>query len=106
MGGLKYADEAAEMTKSAIKHGKKNVDKNIFDIKYPGDNPNKAPSEGFEWRGKSSPDEGKGNWYNPKTQEKWNADLEHREPIGPHWDYTDANGNHFRVYPDGTIEQK
>ena len=75
-------------------------------IKYPGDNPSKSPGKGFEWRGKSSPKDGKGNWYNPKTGEKWNSDLNHGEPIGPHWDYTDSNGNKYRVFPNGRIEKK
>lgn len=48
----------------------------------------------------------KENWYNPKTGEKWNADLGHGDPIGPHWDYTDKNGNKFRVFPDGRVEKK
>ena len=75
-------------------------------IKYPGNDPSKPPGKGFEWRGKSVPSEGKGNWYNPKTGEKWNSDLNHADPVGPHWDYTDFNGNSYRVYPDGHIEQK
>ena len=74
-------------------------------IKYPGNNPGKSPGKGFEWRGKSSPKEGKGNWYNPKTGEKWNSDLNHSDPIGPHWDYTDKYGNNYRVFPDGRVEK-
>ena len=35
-----------------------------------------------------------------------NAYLGHGDPIGPHWDYTDKNGNKFRVFPDGRIEMK
>lgn len=75
-------------------------------IKYPGNNPAKSPGKGFEWRGKSEPGGNKGNWYNSKTGEKWNPDLKHGDPIGPHWDYTDAYGNKYRVFPDGRIEKK
>jgi hypothetical protein len=32
----------------------------------------------------------------------FHPDLGHADPIGPHWDYVDANGNKFRVMPDGT----
>ena len=78
----------------------------IKNIRYPGDDPTKSPGNGFEWRGKSEPSGGKGNWYNPRTGEKWNADLNHKEPIGPHWDYTDSVGNSYRVYPDGKIDKK
>lgn len=75
-------------------------------IKYPGNDASKSPGKGFEWRGSGSPNSGKGNWYNPKTREKWNPDLKHKEPQGPHWDYTDKNGNKYRVFPDGRIEPK
>ncbi|MDP4119238.1 MAG: polymorphic toxin type 37 domain-containing protein [Bacillota bacterium] len=75
-------------------------------LKYPGNNPSKSPSKGFEWRGSSTPSKGKGNWFNPKTGEKWNADLKHGDPIGPHWDYTDSNGIKYRVYPDGRKVKK
>lgn len=75
-------------------------------MKYPGNIPSKSPGKGFEWRGKSEPGGSKGNWYNPKTGEKWNPDLKHGKPIGPHWDYTDSQGNKFRVYPDGHAELK
>ncbi|MGN0179407.1 MAG: hypothetical protein ACI4DY_08215 [Monoglobaceae bacterium] len=73
---------------------------------YPGNNPSKSPGKGFEWRGISIPGGDKGNWYNPETGEKWNPDLKHGDPIGPHWDYTDAKGNKYRVYPDGHKEKK
>ena len=72
-------------------------------IKYPGNDPSRPPGDDFEWRGKGDPKSGKGNWYNPKTNEKWNADLDHGDPIGPHWDYTDKNGNQYRVFEDGQI---
>ena len=75
-------------------------------IGYPGNDPAKSPGKDFEWRGRSSPNEGKGNWYNPKTGESWNPDLNHKDPVGPHWDYRDSEGNSYRVYPDGHIERK
>jgi len=31
-------------------------------------------------------------------------DFGHGEPIGSHWDYWDANKNHFRSYKDGRVE--
>ena len=75
-------------------------------IKYPGNDPSKPPDKDFEWRGKTNPNGGKGNWYNPKTGEKWNPDLNHGDPIGPHWDYTDSYGNKYRVFPDGSLVKK
>ena len=75
-------------------------------IKYPGNNSTVSPGAGFEWRGQGSSGSGKGNWYNPSTGERWNPDLKHGSPVGPHWDYTDSFGNSFRVYPDGRVEPK
>ena len=75
-------------------------------IKYPGNKPTNKPGKDFEWRGNTPPEGGKGNWYNPNTHERWNPDLNHDYPIGPHWDYTDSSGNTYRVFPDGRIETK
>ena len=71
-------------------------------IKYPGDDPTVSPGKGWEWRGPSD----KGSWYNPKTGESLRPDLNHPEPIGPHWDYKDSNGIWHRVNPDGTLAPK
>jgi hypothetical protein len=75
-------------------------------LAYPENNPAVSPGLGFEWRGKGAPGIGGENWYNPNIHEKWNPDLNHPPPIGPHWDYTDANKDHFRVFPDGRVEKK
>ena len=45
----------------------------------------------------------KGNWHNPFTKESLHDDMGHPKPYGPHWDYTDPAGNHFRWFPDGRI---
>jgi hypothetical protein len=76
----------------------------VPNVTYPGNDPTVPPGEGFEWRGKSPEGGDKGAWYNPDTGESWHPDLEHSEPIGPHWDYTDENGNKWRVFEDGRIE--
>ena len=60
------------------------------------------PAPGFEWRGSGDPSSGKGNWFNPTTGEMFHPDLNHPAPIGPHWDYTDANGIEYRIMPDGS----
>ena len=72
-------------------------------VKFPGTNPAKAP-KGFEWKGKpgSTPGSKDGNWYNPKTGESLRPDLNHPDPIGPHWDYKDPSGNWWRIFPDGS----
>ena len=76
-------------------------------ISYPGNDPQQAP-EGTSWRGNGTPGSGKGSYYNPETGESWHPDLNHEEPIGPHWDY-DFRGsgtNGWRVFPDGSVVPK
>jgi len=72
-------------------------------FKFPGTNPAKAP-KGFEWKGKpgSTPGSKDGNWYNPKTGESLRPDLNHPDPIGPHWDYKDPSGQWWRIFKDGS----
>lgn len=69
------------------------------------EDPSRAPGEGWEWRGRGTPGT-KGNWVNPGTGEKYNPDLAHPPPIGPHYDYTDPTGAKWRVFPDGRILPK
>ncbi len=45
-----------------------------------------------------------GKWYNPETGEALRIDYTHHD--APHYDYTDADGEDYRVYFDGTIEPK
>ena len=49
-----------------------------------------------------------GAYYNPNTGESWHPDLQHPEPIGPHWDYNykGSGCNGWRLFPDGQIEPK
>jgi len=41
----------------------------------------------------------RGSWYNSKSGESLHSDLEHPDPIGPHWDYTDPNGRTGESFP-------
>ena len=78
------------------------------DIKYPGNDPSKAPGSDWEWRGNGDAGSKGGNWYNPNTGESLHPDLDHGEPIGPHWDY-DYRGSGtdgWRIFPDGTVLPK
>ncbi len=74
-----------------------------------GDDPSECPDEGFEWKGRGTPESGKGNWVRGQkpNQEALNPDLNHPAPIGPHWDYTSPEfPNGIRIKPDGTWEEK
>lgn len=77
-----------------------NSDKKIPD--YPGDDATKKPGEDWEWKGNGDAESGKGNWYNPNTGESLHPDLNHPEPIGPHWDYVAPDGTQYRIYPNGS----
>lgn len=69
-------------------------------------NPAEAPGGSWEWRGTGEAGSSKGSWYNPNTGESLHPDLEHPEPIGPHYDWKAPNGTTYRVYPDGTVTPK
>jgi RHS repeat-associated protein len=77
----------------------------LFDGGVP-DDPNTSPGKDWEWRGSGDPDSGKGSYYNPKTEESLHPDLEHADPIGPHWDYETSSGEKFRIDLDGNITPK
>ncbi|MDR1101979.1 MAG: hypothetical protein LBL34_06500 [Clostridiales bacterium] len=68
---------------------------------YPGNNPMKPPP-GYEWRGSGPSESGKGSYYNG-DRTAWRPDLDHPEPIRPHWDYYDGN-KWWRVFPDDSYE--
>ena len=65
---------------------------------YPGDDP-KVPPEGYEWRGKGPQGSPQGNYFNPETGESLHPDLDHKPPIGPHWDYWGPDGIKIRIFP-------
>jgi hypothetical protein len=70
---------------------------------WPGSDPAQAPP-GTEWRGQpgSTPGSSQGNYFNPETGESFRPDLNHPDPIGPHWDYRAPDGTWYRIMPDGT----
>lgn len=74
---------------------------------WPGDDPTTGPP-GTEWKGApgSTPGDGRGNYHNPDTGESYRPDLDHPDPIGPHWDYHGPDGEKGRFYPDGSYEPK
>ena len=74
------------------------------EIEYPGDDPTVAP-DGYEWRGKGTQGSKEGSYYNPKSDTSLHPDLQHPNPIGPHWDYNGPGGD-FRIFPDGSIKPK
>ena len=75
--------------------------------KYPGSDPAVAPP-GTQWRGKpgTNPGDPQGSYYNPNTGESYHPDLNHPDPVGPHWDYVAPDGTQYRIMPDGTLVPK
>ena len=69
---------------------------------------NTSPGEGFEWRGSGTVESNKGNWYNPKTGEKFYYDVKLPEGIPPHWDYFSPLGwkNGYRIFETNSWERK
>jgi len=68
--------------------------------------PENSPGKGYEWRGSGPPGSSQGNWYNPATTEYLHPDLNHPDPVGPHWDYRDPRGKEWRCNSDGTFSPK
>jgi hypothetical protein len=68
--------------------------------------PTQPPGPDWEWRGQQPEGGDQGSWYNPSTDESFHPDLGHPDPIGPHYDYIDPEGNQWRVFPDGTVLPK
>ncbi len=69
----------------------------------------KCPGEGFVWKGRGTPESGKGNWVRGEkpNREKLNPDFDHPLPVGPHWDYENPDfPSGVRIKPDGTWEYK
>lgn len=73
----------------------------------PPADPLTPPGPGWEWRPvTSNPASGRGSWYNPGTDESLHPDLNHPDPIPPHWDYTDPSGDRYRWFLDGRMEPR
>ena len=73
-----------------------------------GENKSKPPAEGFAWRGRGSPESGKGAWvknHDLPTEESLHPDFDHPLPKKPHWDY-EGFGREARLNLDGTWEWK
>jgi RHS repeat-associated protein len=63
----------------------------VFAPEDPTENP--WPGVGV-WRGKGSPGESPGAWYNPQTDESLYPDLLHPLPKGPHYDWSYGEMTH------------
>ncbi len=80
-----------------------------YEGKELGEDPTKCPGECFKWKGKGAPGSRQGNWVRGegKSREILHPDLNHPDPIAPHWDYT---GPEFprgaRLYLDNSWELK
>ena len=70
----------------------------------PPADPTVPPGEGWQWRGQEPVGGDRGAWYNPETGESLHPDLNHPEPIGPHWDYRASDRSFWRIFPDGRVE--
>ncbi len=71
----------------------------------PPADPTQPPGPGWRWEGSGPAGSQQGSWYNPSTGESLHPDVPHGN-IGAHWDYKNALGQTFRVFPDGTSVPK
>ncbi len=55
-----------------------------------------------QWRGRGSPESGKGNWVNQETGESLHPDHNHPPGKAPHWGYTDSAGVQYDLFLDGS----
>lgn len=70
--------------------------------------PTESPGPGYRWWGRpdSIPGDKRGNWYNEETGESLRPNMDHKPPIGPHWDYRAPDRTWYRWFPDGRLEPK
>src|SRR5262249_23762121 len=111
--GLKYLDrhinessyDIALSDQAVEEKEKKKPKKPPYDGDKLGEDPSKCPGDGFKWKGKGSPESGKGSWHNPDTKESLHPDLDHPPPEKPHWDYTiKRHHGKAKLNIDGTWE--
>ena len=104
IGVLLYAEDQLDDVEIVPPLSLPDAEDEVPELEYPGDDPTVAP-DGYVWRGKGPQGSKEGNYYNPDADASLHPDLDHPEPIGPHWDYKGPEGK-FRIYPDGRITPK
>ncbi|MEI8592713.1 RHS repeat-associated core domain-containing protein [Photobacterium sp. Hal280] len=79
-----------------------------FDFDDPTKSPIGEDGEEWVWKGKEPQGGPYGGYKNPNGPESLHPDpdLDHGEPVGPHWDLNDRKGPGWRIYPDGTVKPK
>ena len=110
LGGISIwavSDSQDESTVSEARAGSEEATDvtEVPDVTYPGDDPAEAP-DGTSWRGSGPQGSKEGNYYNQETGESWHPDLDHPDPIGPHWDYRDRAGAWWRIGKGNIITPK
>ncbi len=65
-----------------------------------------CPGDGWKWRGPDAPGGSRGAWYNAEKDWSLHPDLDHPEPIGPHYDWVDEKGNQYRLTPQVPFDPK
>jgi len=78
-----------------------------FEFDDPSKPPVSANGKGWVWKGPDSPGGERGAWVNPDNpKESLHPDLDHGDPIGPHWDFNDRKSRGSRVHEDGKVVPK
>ena len=78
-----------------------------FDWNDPTVPPVGSDGKPWPWRGPDAPGGSRGGYVNPNNPDQSaHPDLNHPDPVGPHWDFTDRKSGGWRVYPDGSVRPK
>ncbi|WP_373890141.1 RHS repeat-associated core domain-containing protein [Massilia sp. DJPM01] len=78
-----------------------------FDWKDPSVPPRNPDGTEWPWRGPDAPGGPRGGYVNPSNPDQSaHPDLDHPDPVGPHWDFTDRKTGGWRIYPDGSVRPK
>lgn len=96
-----------DIKKHKTKDKEEIIEKPPYDGRDLGNDPTKCPEDGFEWKGKGSPESGQGSWYNEGKKHSLHPDLDHPEGKDPHWDYSKKGSKkEARLFLDGSFEWK
>jgi RHS repeat-associated protein len=88
-------------------NGKTCPDLPTIDWNDPSKPPVGLDGKPWTWRGPDAPGGNRGGYVNPNNPDQsMHPDLNHPDPVGPHWDFTDRNVGGWRVFPGGAIKPK
>ena len=78
-----------------------------LDWEDPSNPPVDSDGNEWPWRGPDDPGGERGGYVDPNNKDiSVHPDLNHPDPIGPHYDYTNRKKGGARIHPSGQITPK